>query len=90
MGRLFLRCRRAVACWRSGRVGPGVKPFGTLPGEAATIERMRALARKPKGGRRLSYAKIAKKLQDEGFPTRKGGPWCGSSVLAILKTAKTG
>ena len=62
----------------------GVKPFGTLPGEQDAIERIRQLRRKPVGGNRLSLAKIARRLDDEGFKTREGRPWQASTVRAIL------
>lgn len=64
----------------------GRKPFGTLPGEDEAIARIRALRRKPVGkDKRLSFAKIAATLNEEGFPTRGGGPWGASSVQAIMR-----
>jgi len=63
----------------------GVKPFGTLPGECETIERMRRLRRKPVGrDKRLSFAGIAAALNSEGVLSRLGKPWRASTVGAIL------
>lgn len=67
----------------------GVKPFGSLPGEESTHARMRLLRRKPVGAaKRMSFAKIAAKLNDEGIPTRSGKPWAASTVKQILNRAK--
>jgi hypothetical protein len=57
----------------------GRKPFDRREGEAETLERMRALRRKPKGGERMSFAAIASKLDAEGRPSRSGKPWIGST-----------
>jgi len=62
----------------------GVRPFGTAPGEAAILERMRELRRKPRKGERLSFERIAARLNAEGLPTRKGGPWAKRTVASIL------
>lgn len=63
----------------------GQKPFGTLPGESAAIDRMRALRRKPVGqAKRLSFARIAAVLLAEGVPTRTGAAWTGETVRGIL------
>jgi DNA invertase Pin-like site-specific DNA recombinase len=63
----------------------GRKPFGSRPSEAAGVERIRQLRRKPKGKPRLSVAAIAEQLNREGIPTRQGRPWRPSSVHAILR-----
>ena len=83
--RLVRRLRAAREAMRAetGRC-EGQKPFGSLPGEAATVERIRQLRRKPKGRRRLSVAKIAAILNAEGCPTRHGRPWQPRTVLKIL------
>jgi DNA invertase Pin-like site-specific DNA recombinase len=65
----------------------GVKPFGSLPGEAETLERIHQLRRKPRGGPRMGYRRIAKTLTAEGHPTRSGRPWQASTVQAILARA---
>jgi DNA invertase Pin-like site-specific DNA recombinase len=70
---------------RRGERCEGRKPFGARPSEAAALDRIKALRRKPKGQPRLSMAAIAAKLNDEGVPTRQGRPWRPSSVHAILR-----
>ena len=83
-----LRKARARKRQETGRC-EGVKPFGSLPGEAEAIERMRHLRRKPIGqARRLSFARIAEQLGEEGFRTRTGRPWAASSVRKILGRGK--
>lgn len=63
----------------------GVKPYGTFPGEAEAVERMRRLRRKAVGSdKRMSFSKIADVLTEEGFPTRSGGRWAASTVKQIL------
>lgn len=61
----------------------GQKPFGTRPGEAATLDRIRQLRRKPRKGKRRSYAKIADVLNSEGRIARRGGPWTAGSIRLI-------
>lgn len=79
-----LRAARARKRADDGRC-EGVKPFGTLPGESDTVERMRRLRRKPVGKeKRMSFAKIAAALESEGIPTRSGKPWAASTVKQIL------
>ena len=78
-----LRKARARKRAEDGRC-EGVKPFGTLPGEACAVERMRQLRRKRIGKARMSFAKIAASLQSEGFQTRSGKPWAASTVKQIL------
>ena len=63
----------------------GRKPYGDRLGEQEVIERIRQLRRKPPGGRRMSYARIAAKLNKAGQPSRAGAPWGPSSVQAISK-----
>jgi len=81
---LKLRAARERIRRREGRC-EGRKPFGSRPAETATLERIRQLRRKPKGAPRLSVAAIAAKLNEEGVPTRQGGPWRPSSVYAVLQ-----
>lgn len=81
---LKLRAARDRIRRRTGRC-EGRKPFGSRPAEAAVVERIRQLRRKPSGGPRLSVAAIADKLTGEGVATRQGGPWRPSTVHAILK-----
>jgi len=64
----------------------GRKPFGDRPGEELAIERMRQLRRKQQGKeRRMSFAKIAEAMNNEGFQTRTGTRWVASTVQQILK-----
>ena len=63
--------------WTSGR-----KPFGHRPGEQATIDRMRELARKRP---RPSNAQIGQQLDEEGRATRTGKPWAAETVRKILQ-----
>jgi DNA invertase Pin-like site-specific DNA recombinase len=70
---------------RAGQRCEGPKPYGLLPGEAAVVERMRALRRKARLGRRRSLAAVARILEEEGAPTRTGKPWTKQAVWVILK-----
>ncbi len=81
---LKLRAARERKRHRDGRC-EGRKPFGARAGEAAILERMRELRRKPKGRPRLSVAGIAAALNREGRPTRTGKPWSPGTVHAILR-----
>ena len=62
----------------------GQKPYGHYDGEQEVLRRMRALRRKPRGGRRLSYQKVADQLNTEGFSNRSGGPWTRAHVHKVL------
>ena len=63
----------------------GVKPFGSRDGEKDVLKRMRQLYRKPRNGKRRSYYRIAKLLNQEGLPTRTGKQWQGPTVKGILQ-----
>lgn len=63
----------------------GAKPFGELPDEADTLQRMRELRNKPRG-ERLSFAEIASTLNAEGHKNRSGRVWKKSMVHHILST----
>lgn len=63
----------------------GPAPYGELPGEADGLERIKQLARKPRGKPRRSLAEIAATLNAEGVPTRGGGPWSRSSVQVVMR-----
>lgn len=65
----------------------GAKTYGSYPGEAATVERMRQLRRKPVKGRRASLADIASTLNAEGFRNRAGRDWSVRMVFHVLKEA---
>lgn len=80
---LKLRAARVRARRANGRC-EGRKPFGERDGEQETLDRIRAMRRKPKGRKRLSYKKIADRLNEEGVPTRTGKPWHGEVIRRIL------
>lgn len=84
---LKLRAARDRIRGRSGRC-EGRKPFGSKPNEAKTLDRIKQLRRKPRGGERLSYAAIAEKLNAEGLTTRQGRAWHRGSVHAICQRAE--
>ncbi len=81
-----LRAARVRKRRTTGRC-EGRKPFGARSGEDAALARLRALARKPRRGRRLSYAQIAAALNSEAIPTRTGRPWAPRTVYGILHRA---
>lgn len=66
----------------------GRKPYGSKPGEAAAVEYILKLRRKPKGGERLSFQAIADRLNAEGVPTRTGAPWAPRTVLGICRRGR--
>jgi hypothetical protein len=66
--------KRAKEGRRAGR-----KPFGFYEGEAAALERARAL--RTEG---LGFDRIAARMNQEGIPTRTGRPWHGVVVNRIL------
>jgi DNA invertase Pin-like site-specific DNA recombinase len=68
---------------RTGRC-EGRKPYGTRPGEAAVVARIRELHRKPHGEERRSLGDIVKILNAEGRPTRSGKPWSKESVRLVI------
>jgi DNA invertase Pin-like site-specific DNA recombinase len=62
----------------------GRKAFGTRDGESATLDLIRSLRRKPKGGKRLPFAAIAEKLNQDGIPSRTGKPWHPEVIRRLL------
>lgn len=62
----------------------GIKPYGTLDGEQIVLSRMKSLRRARKGFKRRSYREIATVLTSEGFVTRSGKPWNGTTIRNIL------
>lgn len=83
-----LRAARDRRSREKGLRVEGQKPFGlTDPTEKETLHRMRILRIKPRNEPRRSFATIAAMLNQEGRPTRHGGPWKPESVRKIL--AKT-
>jgi DNA invertase Pin-like site-specific DNA recombinase len=81
---LKLRAARDRASRKTGRRIEGVKPFGTLPGETDTLERLHELRRSRRRGRPLSMQRIADALNAEQRPTRDGGLWKPGTVYGIL------
>jgi hypothetical protein len=59
--------------------GQGRKPYGFYAGEAAVIERMRALQ-----AAGMSYERIAGQLNEAGVRPRSGGRWWGKTVNNIV------
>lgn len=80
---LKLKAARTRVRHEKGRC-EGRKPFGEREGEAQTLELIRSLRRKPKGGERMSLAAIAEKLNQSRIPTRTGKPWHGEVVRRLL------
>jgi DNA invertase Pin-like site-specific DNA recombinase len=81
-----LRAARTRKRQQTGRC-EGRKPFGELVGEAEALKRLRALARKPKGCDRPSYAEVARRANDAGISTRSGRPWTRGTVHNVLARA---
>jgi DNA invertase Pin-like site-specific DNA recombinase len=48
------------------------------------VEEVRRLRRKPKGGKRLTYAEIAEALNQRGMRNMTGGPFSGQVVYKML------
>jgi hypothetical protein len=64
----------------------GVKPYGTLEGEAEILRRIKLMRRKPKkGGRRRTYQSIADQLNKQGIKPRRGDKWTSSLVYNVCK-----
>ena len=73
-----LRGARQSKKARTGRC-EGRKPYGHYPGEKRVVERMRALSKEG-----LGFDRLAVRLNEEGYRTRKGTPWLGFGVNRIL------
>ena len=84
---LKLRAARQRTKRKTGRC-EGRKPYGYYPGEDKVIKRIKELYRKPKGEKRLGFMTIAKKLNEEGVPTRTGAKWSDVLVKSILTRKK--
>ena len=80
---LKLRAARERIRRRAGRC-EGRKPYGSRPGEAAVIARIRELHRKPHGGQRRSLQEIADVLNAENVTTRTGKPWSKGTLHQII------
>lgn len=81
---LKLRAARERMRLRTGRC-EGRRPFGFYPQEQQTVEMIRVLRRKPRGGARPSFADVAQRLNERGMSTRTGVPWSAGTVFAIMK-----
>ena len=79
---LKLRGARVRKRAKEGRC-EGRKPYGYFDGEAATLERLKAL--RAEG---LGFDRIAARLNEEGVATRTGRPWHGVVVNRILTGRK--
>lgn len=66
----------------------GRKPFGTHPGEEDVFDRIITLRKARRGQRRLSFQKIAEKLNAEGFYSRSGKPWKPATIRNIVARRK--
>jgi site-specific DNA recombinase len=82
-----LRKAREAKRAKTGRCEGG-KPYGYYPGEEKIIKRIKQLYRKPHGEKRLGFQTIAKKLNEEGVPTRTGAKWSNMVVKSILTRKK--
>lgn len=80
---LKLRAARVRARRVNGRC-EGRKPFGEREGESEIIDHIRSLRRKPRGGKRMSFAAIADRLNEENIPTRTGKQWHPEVVRRIF------
>ena len=78
-----LKRRRIEMRKETGRC-EGRKPFGWTPAEKSTLNYMQQVARKPRGGQKLSFQQIADTLNQDGHSTRSGKPWKRGTVHAIL------
>jgi DNA invertase Pin-like site-specific DNA recombinase len=80
---LKLKAARTRVRHETGRC-EGRKPFGEREGETETLALIRSLRRKPKGGKRMSFAEIAENLNRNGIATRTGKPWHAEVVRRIV------
>lgn len=63
----------------------GPKPLGATGDEQRAIERVLQLRRKRRGHKRMSYARIAKQLDAEGYRPRNSERWSASTVARIVQ-----
>ncbi|MCK4376263.1 MAG: recombinase family protein [Candidatus Brocadiae bacterium] len=81
-----LRAAREQKRKQTGEKVEGAKAYGEVdPKERETVNRIRELRRKRKGLRRMGCVRIARHLEAEGYPTRRGGKWQASTVLSIIR-----
>jgi DNA invertase Pin-like site-specific DNA recombinase len=76
-----------------GGYAHGALPYGyrsakgklvPVPAEQRALAKMKALA-----SQAVPINEIARVLTAEGYPTKRGGRWCGATVARILKRANT-
>ena len=84
---LKLRAARERTKRKTGRC-EGRKPYGYYEGEDKIIKRIKELYRKPHGEKRMGFGTIARKLNEEGIPTRSGAKWRDTQVKSILTRKK--
>jgi len=70
---------------RRGNRCEGRKPYGSKPGEARVMERIKELHRKPHGRERRSLQEICDVLNAESLPTRTGKPWSRKVLHRIIQ-----
>ena len=63
----------------------GRKPYGYYPGEAEILDRIKQLNRKFKYEKRRSFSEIARILNQEGLPNRKGTQWFAATISNIIR-----
>jgi DNA invertase Pin-like site-specific DNA recombinase len=86
---LKLRAARDRKSRKAGRRIEGRKPFGSRPGEAQAMARIRELHRKPHGRDRRSLQDICDTLNQEGVATRTGKPWTKQVLHRIVSRGLT-
>lgn len=79
----------ALGRWTGGQAGYGTRPvpnpggpgvvLAEHPEEAAALRRMVAWL-----GEGWSFARIARQLNADGVPTRRGGPWTASTARSVV------
>jgi len=78
-----LRKARDAVREKEGR-REGIKPYGSLEGEAKTVKLIKSLHRKPKGKKHMSYGKIADTLNSRGIKPRSAEKWEAKTVYNII------
>jgi DNA invertase Pin-like site-specific DNA recombinase len=63
----------------------GVKPFGSLTGEAEALEQLRAIARKKPGCDAPTMAEVAVAANAAGIRSRSGRPWTRGTCWNVLR-----
>jgi DNA invertase Pin-like site-specific DNA recombinase len=66
----------------------GRKSYAEDPRTVMVLEEIRRLRRKPKGGRRMTFEKIAEELNAKGLRTMDGKEFTGNNVAVILHRVK--